>query len=177
MPAFKWSFFKCQKKLLLKCCNWRLQPHIFYKMDLRGQDRACSFCRFLLTNSFCFVLYGKTKRCCKYFLWSGRAPWSCGLMHHVLDREVGCSNFSKGINMSAFFSVFYALEYHRQKVERSFCTIRKMIKWMVHAENKTQIEKLQVAPTYQHLFNKKCIISAANHHALVTHSWEMLFEQ
>ena len=30
---------------------------------------------------------------------SSRAPWSCGLMRHVLNREVGGSNLSKGKNL------------------------------------------------------------------------------
>ena len=78
-----------------------------------------------------------------------KAPWSCGLRHHVVYWEVRVSNLCKGIN-----SGVHALGYHRQKVERSFCSIRKMIKWMVHAVNKIKNQNFHVVPSNGNVFNK-----------------------
>ena len=37
---------------------------------------------------------------CKHFCKQSRTPWSCGLLCHVLDREVGGSNLSEPVSFS-----------------------------------------------------------------------------
>ena len=37
---------------------------------------------------------------CKHFCKQSRTPWSCGLLCHVLDKEVGGSNLSEPVSFS-----------------------------------------------------------------------------
>ena len=51
--------------------------------------------------------------------WTITAPWPCGLIHHVLDREVRGSNLGEGIFFSpqfiTIFLQFMVFSYHSLK--------------------------------------------------------------
>ena len=72
---------------------------------------------------------------------AGRVPWSCGLIHHVLDRKVEGSNLLAAQNMFLFKSTKISLQKSEQKKKGTLSLIGSVRAVAVGEEEETRSER------------------------------------